>query len=86
MGNIVAAAEKNTVCVVTAEIDILKEPATQYGSHLFYPSHSMRKTRFSQRKPDSYKLQNVPLEDTPLYSRYFVSGVEDFVSRLIGKD
>lgn len=78
MGNIVAAAEKNTVCVVTAEIDILKEPATQYSSHLFYPSHSMRKTRFSQRKPDSYKLQNVPLEDTPLYSRYFDDEKKDY--------
>ena len=71
MGNIVAAAEKNTVCVVTAEIDILKEPPTQYGSHIFYPSNSMRKTRFSQRRPDTYKLQNKPLEDMPLYNRYF---------------
>lgn len=71
MGNIVAAAEKNTVCVVTAEIDILKEPPTQYGSHIFYPSNSMRKTRFSQRRPETYKLQNKPLEDMPLYHRYF---------------
>ncbi len=71
MGNIVAAAERNTVCVVTAEIDILKEPPTQYGSHIFYPSNSMRKTRFSQRRPDTYKLQNLPLDQTPLYSRYF---------------
>ena len=71
MGNIVAAAEKNTVCVVTAEVDILKEPSTQYGSHIFYPSNSMRKTRFSQRRPETYKLQNLPLEQTPLYSRYF---------------
>ena len=70
MGNIVAAAEKNTVCVVTAEIDILKEPATQYGSHLFYPSHSMRKTRFSQRRPDTYRLQSQQLCKTPLYDKY----------------
>ena len=70
MGNIVAAAPKDTVCVVTAELDILKEPPTQYGSHLFYPSNSMRKTRFSQRRPDTYRLQSQQLCKTPLYDKY----------------
>ena len=70
-GNIVAAAPKDTVCVVTAELDILKEAPTQYGSHVFYPSNSMRKTRFSQRRPETYKLQNQELDKTPLYAKYF---------------
>ncbi len=71
MGNIVKAAASNYVGVITAEVDILREPAVQYNSHLFYPSHSMRKTRFSQRRPETYRLQNRPLCETPLYLRYF---------------
>lgn len=71
MGRIVAAASKTEDGVVTAEIDIHKEPEPQYGSTLFYPSHSMRKTRFSQRRSETYKLINKPIEETPLYKRYF---------------
>ena len=71
MGNIVALAPRDKACVVTADIDIKKEPAPQYGSAYFYPSHSMRKTRFSQRRPDTYRLVNLPNEETPLYKRYF---------------
>ena len=71
MGRIVAAASKTEDGVVTAEIDIHKEPEPQYGSTLFYPSHSMRKTRFSQRRSEAYKLINKPIEETPLYKRYF---------------
>jgi len=71
MGRILAAGPRTDVAVVTADVDIAKEPDPQYGSQRLYPSHSMRKTRFSQRRPDAYKLINAPLEETPLYQRYF---------------
>ena len=71
MGSVVKAARVGATEVVTAEVDILKEPSPQYCSDNFYPSHSMRKTRFSQRRPDTYKLQGRPLSEAPLYSRYF---------------
>lgn len=71
MGSIVAAAPVGETCIVTAEVDILREPAPQYNSQTFYPSDSMRRTRFTQRRPDTYKLSSLPLADTPLYNRYF---------------
>ena len=71
MGRIIAEGPRAGAAVVTADVDILKEPATQYNSALFYPSHSMRKTRFVQRRPDAYRLIDQPLEKTPLYQRYF---------------
>lgn len=71
MGRIVAAGPRDDVAVVTADVDIAKEPDPQYNSQRFYLSHSMRKTRFSQRRPETYKLINAPLEETPLYQRYF---------------
>lgn len=71
MGMIIAAAEVGAVCAITAEVDIRKEPVHQYGSQVFYASHSMRQTRFAQRRPDTYRLQGLPNSDTPLYSRYF---------------
>lgn len=71
MGSIVEAAEVGAVCALTAEVDILKEPAHQYNSQVFYPSRSMRQTRFTQRRPDTYRLQGLPNFNTPLYSRYF---------------
>ena len=71
MGRIIAEGPRAGAAVVTADVDILKEPLPQYNSELFYPSHSMRKTRFVQRRPDAYRLINQPLEETPLYQRYF---------------
>lgn len=71
MGRIIAAGPRDSAAVVTADLDITKEPDPQYGSQHFYPSHSMRKTRFSQRRPETYRLINKPLEETPLYQRYF---------------
>ena len=76
MGGIVAAAEVGAVCALTAEVDILKEPAHQYNSQAFYASKSMRETRFSQRRPDTYRLQGIPNSNTPLYSRYFDANSE----------
>jgi predicted amidohydrolase len=71
MGHILAAGPRCGAAVVTADLDVTKEPEPQYNSRQFYPSHSMRKTRFSQRKPETYRLINAPLEETPLYKRYF---------------
>ena len=42
-----------------------------YGSENFIDSHSMRKTRLLQRRPDTYRLIDFPIEATPLYKRYF---------------
>ncbi len=77
MGTVVKAAKARATEVVTAEVDITAEPWPQYGSENFYPSHSMRKTRFSQRKPETYRLQGAPLSETPLYSRYFGENKKD---------
>ena len=71
MGKIIAEAPRKGEFVLTAEIDIKKEPDPQYNSQAFYKSHSMRKTRFSQRRPETYRLTTLPLEETPLYKRYF---------------
>lgn len=71
MGNLLVTVPDGKEGVGIAEVDIRKEPEPQYGSAQFYPSHSMRKTRFSQRRTDTYKLINEPLENTPLYKRYF---------------
>lgn len=71
MGKIVAVAPRDRECVITAEIDINQEPLPQYSSQKFYPSNSMRKTRFVQRRPDTYRLASMPLDQTPLYKRYF---------------
>ena len=71
MGRILAACERDSEGIATAEVDIKKEPATQYGSENYYPSNSMRKTRFSQRRPEVYRLINKPNAETPLYKRYF---------------
>ena len=69
-GRVIAVAPMGETCVVTAEVDIKKGPAPQYGSAYFYPSHSMRKTRFSQRRPDTYRLANAENSTLPLYQRY----------------
>ena len=71
MGNLLVTVADGKEGVGIADVDIRKEPDPQYGSQHFYPSHSMRKTRFSQRRTDTYKLVNEPLEETPLYKRYF---------------
>ena len=71
MGNLLVTVPDGKEGVGIADVDIRKEPDPQYGSQHFYPSHSMRKTRFSQRRTDAYRLVNKPLEETPLYKRYF---------------
>lgn len=71
MGRIVAEAPWDVEGVALADIDIKKEPEPQYGSQAFYPSHSMRKTRFSQRRPETYRLAGKDNSEVPLYKRYF---------------
>ena len=71
MGNLLVTVPDGKEGVGIADVDIRKEPDPQYGSQNFYPSHSMRKTRFSQRRTNTYKLVNEPLDKTPLYKRYF---------------
>ena len=78
MGKIVAVSPyRDQNYLVIGDVDIKKGPAPQYGSNYFYPSDSMRKTRFSQRKPSAYRLINCPLQDTPLYQRYFGTKEKD---------
>lgn len=71
MGKILVKVPNGEEGVGIAEVDIKKEPDPQYGSQSFYPSHSMRKTRFSQRRTEAYTLIERPIEETPLYKRYF---------------
>ena len=71
MGRIIAAATRDASAVVTTEVDISKEPAPQYGSEHYVDSSSMRKTRLMQRHPQTYGLLVEPVEETPLYRRYF---------------
>lgn len=71
MGRMVAEAPWDVESVTIADIDIKKEPEPQYNSQTFYPSHSMRKTRFSQRQPEAYRLTGKDNRDVPLYKRYF---------------
>lgn len=71
MGRILASCERDSEGVAIASVDIKKEPAPQYGSQNYYPSSSMRKTRFSQRRPEAYRLINISDSETPLYKRYF---------------
>ncbi|MBE6645835.1 MAG: carbon-nitrogen hydrolase family protein [Ruminococcaceae bacterium] len=73
MGKILASCERDSEGIAIADVDIKKEPLPQYGSQNYYPSHSMRKTRFSQRRPEAYQLINKSNEELPLYKRYFAN-------------
>ena len=55
MGNILGIANRETSDAVTVDVDILAEPAPQYGSETFTGFTSMRRTRLIQRRPDTYK-------------------------------
>jgi len=70
MGRIIAAGDREHASIVTCEVDIHKEPDPQYGSEDYIDSTSMRKTRFSQRRPGCYGFLDQPLEEMPLYNRY----------------
>lgn len=70
MGRIVKAAERGAVEVITAEVDLHKEPDPQYSSEKYIQSHSMRETRLRQRRPDTYHYLGKRLEELPLYNRY----------------
>ena len=70
-GRIVCSAGRALPEVVTGDVDIHTDPLAQYGSERFSGSMSMKKTRFLTRRPDMYKYINMPLEQTPLYKKYF---------------
>ena len=71
MGKIIAAGDRDHAGVITCDVDIHKEPAPQYGSEHYIQSSSMRKTRFSQRRPQCYSLLSKPTNQMQLYKRYF---------------
>ena len=70
MGNISAIGTREGSQIVSCELDIKKEPAPQYGSERYTKHSSMRRTRLTQRRPDSYKqiTEKIP----PLYKRYTI--------------
>lgn len=70
MGKIVKAGKRDTTEVVTAQIDIQKEPEAQYGSQKYIESFSMRETRLRQRRPETYQLLTEPNSATPLFIQY----------------
>ena len=70
MGHIIKAARRDTMEVVTAEVDLGKEPVPQYGSEKYIRSYSMRETRLRQRRPDTYHYIGKKLEELPLYCQY----------------
>ena len=63
MGNVLAAGSRTQADVVTAEVDIRKEPAPQYGSEVFTGWDSMRRTRLSQRRPETYRETVKPVPE-----------------------
>ena len=68
MGQVVKMARRDGEDLITADIDITAEPKPQYGSERFTSHTSMRRTRLSQRRPDTYKYLT---EDHPeLKDRY----------------
>ncbi len=71
MGRVLAACERDREGIAIADVDLRREPDPQYGSEEFYPSHSMRKTRFSQRRPEAYRHLSSENSTVPLYKRYF---------------
>lgn len=68
MGKVLAAASRNGVQVVTADVDIRKDPAPQYGSQQWTGLTSMRQTRLMQRRPETYTT--IASADPPLSKRY----------------
>ena len=68
MGRIVAAGGRRSSEIVTAELDIRREPAPQYGAEEITGMDSMRRIRMIQRRPDTYRL--ITASKPPLFSRY----------------
>ena len=68
MGRKVAQAKTGDPEIVTAEIEVQKEPEPQYGSEKITGHTSMRYTRLLQRRPDTYEI--LTQEHPKVYSRY----------------
>ncbi len=54
MGRILATGSRTGTGIITAEVDIRKEPALQYGINEAEGFKSMRHARMQQRRPDTY--------------------------------
>jgi predicted amidohydrolase len=67
LGQVLAVGPKDSVGIVTAEVDIKKEPEIQYNGN---PKGitSMRQIRNMLRRPESYK--QIVNDNPPLFSRY----------------
>ena len=68
MGRVVKMARRDGEDAIFAEIDIKAEPLPQYGSQWHTGHTSMRRTRLSQRRPDTYSL--LCADEVPLEKRY----------------
>ncbi len=68
MGRVLAMARRDGEDAVFADIDIKKEPEPQYGSQWHTGHTSMRRTRLSQRRTDTYSL--LTEGNPPLKKRY----------------
>lgn len=68
MGKIVACGERNQPGIVTAEVDIKKEPPLQYFSERVTQLRSMRQVRTMGRRPDLY--HRIVEEQPALLCRY----------------
>lgn len=68
MGKKIAASQKQDDDIISAVIDISREPAPQYGSGLITGHNSMRYTRVMQRRTDTYGL--LTEERPPVLERY----------------
>ena len=68
MGQIICAAERRAEQTVTADVDLTKEPPNIWP-HI--DASSRRMARLIRRAPEAYRLINKPVEETPLYKRYY---------------
>jgi predicted amidohydrolase len=67
-GKIIKAGTRNGPQIVTAEVDIRKEPPLQYSYENMTKVNSMRQIRMAQRRPDTYK--SITADRPPILDRY----------------
>ena len=74
MGEVLAEGSRRDRCVVSAEVDIRKEPVPQYGSGAITGWDTMRRIRMSQRRPETYR--HVVSPNPPVFDRWNGNGSE----------